>query len=225
MKIILTNAEILKAAETLAVLPIMSKLLPSNLVLDKFESKMIQGVRDTKAVNFFRNREDEEFTIEVTEEFILDVTDISGDIIKGIFSIAKGFTPAIEKLNIKYHTPHTVYEDKNQISYYKTTSNIHSPITFMKSKELCIGEKVLLGVMVYHNDNSISTIPAYIPNGKMSSYRVEVDENDILKLTDKIADWTWVDEFTAIDSLEVGDRSFHYFNDIDSLKEFVINWQ
>lgn len=224
MTIILTKNEIVATAKTVGNLPFIKRLMVSDdKIVEKFFNNLVKETASTKAITV--RMLSSEIRIEIEEEFIIDVLDIGGDIVKGLFNIAMGLKPMVDRLNKKWHSPKTVFDDKNQSSYFKTTSNNHSPITFMKHRELVVDDRVILGVMVNHADNSISGIPTYIADANQSLYRVKVDENDQLKFAEKTADWTWSGEWTGIDSMPVGDRSFHFFNSEDELKEFIINWQ
>lgn len=224
MTIILTKNEILATAKTVGNLPFIKRLMVSDdKIVEKFFDNLVKETAETKAVTV-RNFGDE-IRIEIEEEFMVDILELGGDIVKGLFSIAMGLKPMVDKLNKKWHSPETVFDDRNQSSYYKTTSNSHTPITFMKHTELVVDNRVIIGVMINHRDNSISAIPTYIPFANQSLYRVKVDENEQLKFAEKTADWTWSGEWTGIDSMPVGDRSFHFFNSEEDLKEFIINWQ
>lgn len=224
MTIILTKNEIIATAKTIGNLPFIKRLMVSDdKIVEKFFNNLVKETASTKAVTV--RMLSSEIRIEIEEEFMVDILELGGDIVKGLFSIAMGLKPMVDKLNKKWHSPATVYEDRNQSSYYKTTSNNHSPITFMKHRELVVDDRVIIGVMINHDDKSISAIPTYIASANQSLYRVKVDENEQLKFDEKIADWTWSGEWSAIDSLPVGDRSFHFFNNEDDLKEFIINWQ
>ncbi len=223
MQIIITNTEVLAVAKVAHSTKMITSIIPDKIVLDKFESNLLKAVAGTKSAKI--NRDATGFTFHIEPAFFIDVIELGGDFVKGIYSLTMGLIPSVKQLEKKWQKPAEMTDDLNALSWYKTTSNTHTPITFMKSNKLVVDTMVFIGIMIDHTNNTVSTVPAYIEGAHCSSYPIYVKDNYLYIDTDKaVCDFDWIGEYQAVDSLPLGDRSFYFFDNTDDLTNFLKNW-
>lgn len=179
MKLVFTKNELVTMVKTTMTIPgLMKKFLTDDYIIKTFEEKIVELNKKTTAVVY--SKVNDEYTIEVTELFTLELISEFGSLINAMITLTIGVGARMIAIADKYKVkqdivtehikPDNTPVDNKAITFYNLDRSMVSNSILIKNHNICINDydtlkkglirdSMQIDGLIFHNGNIYEVIP------------------------------------------------------------------
>ena len=179
MKLVFTKNELVTIVKTTMTIPgIMKKFLTDDYIIKTFEEKILELNKKTTAVLY--SKVDDEYTIEVTEMFTLELISEFGSLINAMITLIIGAGARMKMIADKYKVKEDDLSEKPKsdvmgdpvkaVTFYNLDRSMVSNSTLIKNHNICINDyntlkkglirdSIQIDGLIFHSGKIYEVIP------------------------------------------------------------------